>query len=149
MSTKNSETMITLEQTSESINPQKYNFTFTPLNQLYGKTTIFRIVIIFLLTIFTIGVPLIYLLDFFDIVQIFPHNTKKFYIWYLYIMTFNTFLIIAIGKYAISLGAYPLSAGCVRRTHFHGFNKQFAGEFKNTIQKMTLVIIDLESNHAD
>ena len=121
------------------VKKERYNFTYSSREDVAGAPSKCRIVTIIFLVLATLFLPIGILISKKDtrVHWVFPWNS-----WLVYIIIFNTTILMVGGAYIVSTAAYPYSNSIIARNLTIDTNKRFGIEFSRCVDRMARMIKD-------
>ena len=127
--------------------PSKYKFKFSTEREISGRPSCCRVITITLLVVLSILLPLLSLLKYFGVgVDSF---TIPIYAWVIYVIIFNTVVLILLGLTLTSSIAYPYSNRFFTKHLKRTTNQRFGMEFSRCVERMTRMIKETTERQSD
>ena len=116
----------------------KYTFKFSTYREISGRPSCCRIITITLLILTSILLPVLSLLKYLGVTK--DQFTIPVYAWVIYVIIFNTVILILLGLTLTSSIAYPYSNRFFTKHLKRTTNQRFGMEFSRCVERMTRMI---------
>lgn len=128
--------MIDTEPLNPTENAQKFKFSFSTSKDLGGNSSCCRVITIIVLVTLSLFVPVVALLNYLQVI----HHPITIFAWLIYLLIFNSAMLLWLPKYLASSVAYPFSNSFVNRNQRVTTNVRFGLEFRRCVERMTRMI---------
>lgn len=116
--------------------PYEFNFTYSTESELNGPFSCTRILVWTILILLALVIPIIIALDHFNILSL----QYPVYSYAVYILIFNSVLLIVIVNLIASSIAYPFGNTCFNTHYKRTNNARFGVEFQRCLQRMMRMV---------